>query len=144
MFHPEVVAVSTQPYSKPSPHLTWRELACKDGTQYPDEWRKNRLIHLVNVFEFIRAECGNRPIIVLSAYRTPSYNRKIGGVPNSQHIQGRALDLRPPYGMTVDKFYDTIKSFAKMLSIGGIGKYPTFVHIDTRPTINGRIAYWAG
>lgn len=126
----------------PSTHLSWNELKCKDGTFYPIEWRGNRAIELANVFEMIRIECGQRPIKVLSAYRSPEHNRKIGGALHSQHMQGRALDLAPPDGMSVADFYAKIKEISKIYNIRGIGRYKTFVHVDTRPS--SRLVIWFG
>lgn len=117
-------------------------MACKDGTPYPEIWRSNRALKLGIAFEIIRQAIGDRPITVLSAYRTPEHNRKIGGARNSQHLQGRALDLRPPFGIKVSDFYRIIKAIAPDTDIRGIGLYPTFVHIDIRPQT--RIVYWKG
>ncbi len=130
---------------RPSPHLSWRELACKDarGTAYPEEWRMTRLPPLVAVFEAIRAECGCLPIMVNSAFRTPEHNRRIGGARHSQHVQGRALDLSPPSGWTVDRFYELIREYAwRLPDLKGIGRYGTFVHVDVRPT--ARLVVWRG
>jgi hypothetical protein len=35
------------------------------------------------------------PILVNSGFRNEEVNRKVGGVPNSQHKQGQAADIRP-------------------------------------------------
>ncbi len=126
----------------PSKHLTWKELACKDGTPYPEIWKTTRAVKLAAAFEMIRETFGDKPITVLSAYRTPEWNRKIGGARNSQHMEGRALDLRPPNGTKVYDFYRVIKAIAPDCGIKGIGLYKTFVHIDIRPTTN--TAYWKG
>lgn len=128
--------------NNPSSHLTWKELACKDGTEYPLKWRNNRLLDLVNAFETLRASCGNKPIQVLSAYRSERHNKKIGGARFSQHVNGRALDLRPPDGITVNEFFEIVRKLAKDLRIGGIGRYKTFIHIDTRPS--DRLIIWNG
>ena len=127
----------------PSKHLSWKEMACKDGTPYPDEGRRSRGVILAGVFELIREKCGNKPIIVLSAYRTPGYNRKVGGVPGSQHPLGRALDLRPPNTMDLFPFHSLIVQMARFTAIRGIGYYPkkNFVHIDVRPT--EKLAQWS-
>lgn len=119
----------------PSPHLTWRELACKDGTPYPMKWRRSRAAWLADEFERIRAVCGGQPITITSAYRTPAHNRRQGGSPRSQHLEGRALDLQPPAGMTVGQFLRVIEQLATLpeCRIRGIGKYRTFVHVDLRP-----------
>jgi uncharacterized protein YcbK (DUF882 family) len=128
----------------PSPNLSWEELACKDGTPYPIEWRKDRAIRLAVCFEAIRKGCGNRPITVISAYRTKTWNKRIGGANKSQHLEGRALDLRPPNILPIRSFYDLILYLTKYYPIRGIGLYRTFVHIDTRETPTGALVQWHG
>lgn len=130
----------------PSAHLSWSELACKDGTPYPEALRSTRAVDLAALFEAIRALCGGQPLTVSSAYRSPAHNRKIGGAPDSQHMQGRALDLKPPAGMTVPEFYERIWQARDSLpKLGGIARYRTFVHVDTRPRAPGqRLALWNG
>lgn len=137
------MTITTKPLTGPSRHLAWSELACKDGTAYPVKFR-DRAFRLAAVFESIRRACGDNPIQVLSAYRTPAHNRKVGGARNSQHVQGRALDLMPPTGYTVDTFYRLIRSLAQtsLPEIRGIGKYKTFVHVDIRPGTH--LALWRG
>jgi len=118
-------------------------LACKDGTPYPDEFKLDgRVFQLAAVFEDIRRVCGNKPIRINSAYRSPAHNKKIGGARNSQHLHGRALDLVPPKGMSVDKFYEIIRLNADDFGIRGLGKYKTFVHIDIRPA--DKLVVWRG
>jgi uncharacterized protein YcbK (DUF882 family) len=127
----------------PSKHLSWHELQCKDGTPYPNEWRTNRAIELAEVFELVRFECGSKPIQVISGYRTPKHNRRIGGAPKSQHLQGRALDIKPPRGITNLEFYKRILKLARdTRAIRGLGYYNTFVHIDTRPST--KLIKWNG
>lgn len=127
----------------PSPHLTWKELSCKDGTAYPEKFVKDgRVFKLAQMFESIRLLAGEYPITIDSAYRTPAHNRKIGGARNSQHVEGRALDLRPPKTWNVNSFYELIRRNAKNLGIHGLGKYKTFVHVDIRPTKT--LAVWSG
>ena len=70
-----------------------------------------------------------KPIIINSGYRTPDYNKKIGGVPNSQHIQGKASDI-------VIKGYtpEQVKVLAKKVGFRGLGLYDNFTHVDVRAT----------
>jgi len=123
-----------------SDHLSWAELACKDGTPYPPAWH-DRAVVLAAVFEDFRAALGGAPIVIASAYRTPAHNRRIGGVPQSQHVQGRALDCHPPARMFLSEFVEGAKAFAQADDrIGGIGLYRWGVHWDLRP--HTRLIAW--
>jgi uncharacterized protein YcbK (DUF882 family) len=134
----------TETLRRPSPHLTWTEVACRDGTPYPKEWTASRLLPLAREFEAIRRLCGHQPIRVLSAYRTPQHNARVGGARRSMHMEGRALDLAPPAGLTVEQFAQVVTARAQhpRSLIRGIGVYPTFVHVDTRP--GPRHVRWRG
>lgn len=130
----------------PSTHLSWAELACRDGTPYPEAWRSTRAVVLAAEFEWIRAAV-NEPIVVASAYRTPRYNRRVGGAKHSQHVDGRALDLLPPERWPLGRFYELIHTRAHdpASKIYGLGLYPTFVHIDVRqPPPHDKLTVWAG
>jgi uncharacterized protein YcbK (DUF882 family) len=129
----------------PSPHLSWAELGCKDGTLYPQEWRATRAVALATEFEAVRAAVG-APIVIGSAYRTPDYNASVGGAKRSQHCQGRALDLYPPKGWGIDQFYAAVRQVAlsRASGIHGLGRYPSFVHIDVRPRADGLVTVWSG
>ena len=66
--------------------------------KYPDNIPD--LQHVVNMtygchllLEPVRREVG--PIIINSGFRSEGVNRMVGGVPNSQHKQGCAADIRP-------------------------------------------------
>ncbi len=123
----------------PSPHLSWAEIACSDGTAYPLEWRADRAAQLAIEFELVRAACCCRPLTILSGYRTTAYNATVpGSARNSQHVQGRALDLATPEGMTARNFYALIRGTLKLWpesKIRGIGVYPAWgCHIDIRPS----------
>lgn len=68
-------------------------------------------------------------LIVNSAYRSPTYNRSVGGARNSLHMSGMALDIKWS-GISLTSREDFID---KALDVGfrGIGRYGTrFVHID--------------
>ena len=65
-----------------------------------------------------------RPIVILSAYRDPIHNAKVGGAPLSQHKFGKAFDIR----LTMDR--DMLVRCAREAGFSGIGLYKTFVHVD--------------
>ena len=39
-------------------------------------------------------EISEKPILINSGYRSPQFNKKIGGVPTSNHLTGCAVDIR--------------------------------------------------
>lgn len=124
-------------------------MGCKDGTPYPERWRSTRGRDLGVVFERIRA-IWKRPIVIGSVYRTPAYNKRVGGAADSQHTHGRALDLYPPKGVPLDAFQNSVRELADRMVdegqdlIGGIGFYPWGVHVDTRGTVGDRLIVWWG
>lgn len=74
-----------------------------------------------------------RPLHVLSAYRTRRTNRKLaerfhGVAVNSFHIEGKAVDVRLPGRSKRDLLRAAIA-----LEAGGVGNYRSYVHIDTGP-----------
>lgn len=130
----------TRGVAPPSLHLAWEELACRDGAPYPVDYREDgRLAVLVAEFEALRAACG--PLLVNSAYRTPAWNTRVGGKPNSQHLYGRALDL-VPVRCSLMELYAAARRRSVEGAIRGIGRYRNFLHIDTRPS--DRLVEWEG
>lgn len=73
-------------------------------------------------------------LIINSGYRSPAYNAKqSGSAKNSYHMKGLAMDCsRTAYGSDFTSGERFIK-IASQEGIGGIGTYPTFIHIDTGP-----------
>lgn len=80
----------------------------------------------------------NRPIHVLSGYRTPETNAKLRRrskrvAKHSLHMEGRAADIYVP-GTHVSKLQQAALGFAA----GGVGLYSSsnFIHLDTGPVRN--------
>jgi len=127
----------------PSLHLSWAELGCKDGTPYPSIWRRTRAVALALEFEAFRHLCGDRPLEILSGFRTSEWNRRVGGAGNSQHVQGRALDILKPGNFTLEQFWNLAHAHAMDRSgVFGLGRYPWGVHLDIRPA--NRLVVWNG
>lgn len=107
------------------------EFACKDGTPVPD-----RLIpktqKLASNLQVLRDELGEA-IHINSAYRTPEYNKKIGGAKDSQHPKGTAADITAK-SYTPKQIHAKIEKLIKAgrMDEGGLGLYPGFVHYDIR------------
>ena len=93
-------------------------------TRPPNDMDSELLLKL----ERLRYECGNRPMIINSGYRTKPHNKAVGGASNSQHLYGRASDIVVS-GVKPSTVY---KKANKIFKNGGVGKYPTFTHVDTR------------
>jgi uncharacterized protein YcbK (DUF882 family) len=109
------------------------EFDCNDGSVMPKEVLMN-VQKLANQLQVLR-DCLGVPITVNSGYRSTSYNKKIGGTLNSQHILGKAADITAK-GYTPAQVYAKIEKLINsgdMLQ-GGLGLYSTFIHTDIRKT----------
>lgn len=115
-----------------APDFKVRELRCRDGsdTVMVDET-------LTVVLQCIREHFG-KPVTITSGYRTPEHNAEVGGSKSSQHLLGRAADIRVA-GVSVED----VAAYAESLmpDWGGVGRYPVkagratgWVHVDTRAT----------
>ena len=69
-----------------------------------------------------------------SAYRTPTYNKKVGGATNSYHVKGQALDIPFLNSYKYLTSREKMCAFFNTLGVKGIIIYPTFIHVDTRTT----------
>ncbi len=113
-----------------APDFKVRELRCQDGsdTVMVDET-------LTVVLQCIREHFG-KAVTITSGYRTAAHNAAVGGAKSSQHLLGRAADIRVR-GISVED----VASYAESLmpDWGGVGRYPVkagratgWVHVDTR------------
>ena len=83
---------------------------------------------LVGLLQKIRDHFG-AAVTINSAYRTESYNKKIGGATKSQHVNGTAADIvvKGATPLEVAQYVEHI-----MPDSGGIGVYQSFTHVDVR------------
>ena len=113
-----------------APDFKVRELRCRDGsdTVMVDE-------ALTVVLQCIREHFGKQ-VTITSGYRTAAHNAAVGGAKSSQHLLGRAADIRVQ-GVSVED----VAAYAESLmpDWGGVGRYPVkagraagWVHVDTR------------
>ena len=107
------------------------EFRCRDGTDVPEELMAN-VQELAENLQVLRDHLG-KPITIISGYRSPKYNRRIGGARKSQHMLARAGDMMIK-GLTPAEIKDIIVSLIKegKMRPGGVGLYTTFVHYDVR------------
>lgn len=113
-----------------SKYFSDAELTCRCCGQYPDGGMDENLL---NLLDEIREAVG-APVEISCAYRCPAHNAEVGGVSNSQHVDGTAADVIVPDGWTVDQLAD----LAVQLNADGVGRYydSGFVHVDVR---DGRV-----
>jgi peptidase M15-like protein len=150
-----------------SPHFRLRQLLCKQEGGFPKyiALRESLLVLLEGLLGEVRSRGYPAETFgVISGYRTPWYNRRIGNVANSRHVYGDAMDLYIDVnedGMMDDldgdgdQDRDDVKLLADLveeymarpgnaLLFGGVGRYGKtsrhggFVHVDTR----GYAARW--
>lgn len=81
------------------------------------------------MMERIRALLGV-PLTVSSWYRSPALNQAVGGVPNSQHIKGEAVDfIAPHYGTPADICKQILK-YPELANFDQLILEHTWVHIS--------------
>jgi rare lipoprotein A len=119
------------------PHV---RLTCANGTPFPELLRA---VMRRAAWEF------NKPVQVISGYRSLAYNRALYGNRSkgggrylgdaSQHIRCRAADIRIA-GVSLDRLHAWA---LHQPELGGVGRYRSnFIHIDIRPRLRGRIITW--
>lgn len=118
-------SVKTDGSKKLSANFKVSEFKCNDGSDkvlISDE--------LVTLLQNIRDHF-SAAVVINSAYRTETYNQKVGGATHSQHVLGTAADIVISGVSPLQ-----VAQYAEYLQpkSGGIGVYTTFTHVDVRET----------
>ena len=149
---------------KLSTHFYARDFLCKQPSKYPKYLVvQSSLINLLEkMIQEAKLEGVNiKKFVIMSGYRTPTYNRRIGSSKHSRHMYGDASDIYVDDNH--DGFFDDLDGDGKITNKdtkwladlanrvqrkynikGGVGIYkrtsthPRFVHVDTR----GYYARW--
>lgn len=100
-----------------------REFRCQDGSDVVFIESD-----LVDILQKIRDHFG-KAVTINSAFRTFSHNKKVGGATYSQHLYGKAADIKVS-GVAANVVADFVETL--MPSTGGVGRYSTFTHVDVR------------
>ena len=77
---------------------------------------------VIDSFNRVREEYGVA-VYVNSGFRCQYHNKKVGGVPNSYHTIGAAIDIRPKYPEDLDYLETLAKQHFDVVI-----KYDTFLH----------------
>ena len=110
-------------------YFSREEFRCKCGGRYCDGYPVGIDMNMVKIADEIRSRIG-KPIQINSGIRCKTHNSNVGGVSNSQHLLGKAADLRCPSGYTPAQMASIAEEIIG--NTGGIGVYSWGIHIDTR------------
>lgn len=122
-----------------TPNFALSEFDCQDSSSVPKELMSNVSLLAKNL-QILRDDL-DKPIKIVSGYRSPAWNRHVGGARKSQHMLAKAADIQVT-GMRPVELKARIESLileGKMLE-GGIGLYRTWIHYDVR----GNRVRWSG
>jgi uncharacterized protein YcbK (DUF882 family) len=108
------------------------EFNCKDGSPVPEMYFDN-VQELAKNLQVIRDHIGE-PLQILSGYRSPTHNKKVGGKSKSYHMKAMAADIACK-SLTPKKLHSLILTLIAKGKVknGGLGLYPGFVHYDIGP-----------
>lgn len=122
------------PADWPYKYFTPVEVACKGTGLVPIHSANFR--YTMERLDLLRELDGN-PMFLTSMYRSPQWNKQVGGGPRSYHMQGMAADI-----VLGGRSHERLARMAADIGFNGIGEYPKngFIHIDTRV----RSATWKG
>ena len=115
-------------------NFSWLEFASGDGAWTPPDVAEVIERELAPALQRIRDEVG--PLRITSGYRSPAHNAAVGGAQKSQHLTGRAADLQIVGEHDTDALATVIEDLISAGEIpeGGLGRYQSWVHYDTRGT----------
>lgn len=108
-------------------HFSPSEFDSKDA---PGSGGENMNMHFVRMLDTARGLAGV-PFKITSGYRTPEWNKKVGGVKNSAHTRGYAADIafgdpKVAFKIVAALYYVGIRRFGIYLDKG-------FIHVDIDP-----------
>lgn len=106
------------------PYFDRKEFACQCGCGF-DSVDVELLFVLIDIREHF-----DKPVHINSGNRCVQHNSAVGGSIGSQHIKGKAADIRV-HGVHADKVADYLEE--KYPYKYGIGRYTGRTHIDVRP-----------
>lgn len=115
---------------KLSAHLDSSEITCKCGCGFAGLKKP-----AIELFEKVRHELGDKPLIVTSGCRCSKHSIAVGGYANDYHTRGLALDVRSDYYTP-----EQICEAAEKCGANGIGLMRGAAHFDA----GDRVKPWRG
>ena len=108
----------------PGRNFRRHEFACRCGCGFATVDAE-----LLAVLDALRDEI-NRPLMITSGCRCPDHNRRVGGRPESKHLQGIAADVLAN-GVPPKDIYQHLAAIYP--ASYGLILYTWGVHVDVRP-----------
>jgi zinc D-Ala-D-Ala carboxypeptidase len=102
-----------------SPNFSFREFKSKGN----GDIRVHRAL-ILGLEEYRRLV--RQPVTIVSGYRDPAHNRRVGGATNSQHLYGTAVDLWPVASLNAGR------GLRRFSGIGYQGATGLVRHVDVR------------
>lgn len=117
------------PYKVLYPHFKTRG---RERNSIPPRYMWRNISKTLRVIDAMASRMRALPKPLVSVYRSPIYNRAVRGRTQSQHLQNRAVDVQF-YGVSAY----TVSAVARKMRAegsfkGGVGRYSSFTHVDTR------------
>lgn len=126
-----------------APNFALEEARCHNGVHVPPELIPVAKDVANTILQPLRDEWGG-PLIVISWYRTPDYNRMVGGADLSTHVSAGGVDIRPTEIAKVGELHELALKMHRegRIRLGGLGVYPKWIHVDNRR--RGALRQWGG
>lgn len=122
--------------ASPFKYFAWSEF---DSPDLPGSGQQHMNADFIHKLDAIRAAVGF-PLVVTSGFRSAAHNAQVGGVANSSHTRGLAVDLAAP----TESAKQAIARAAIAQGITRIGWGRTFIHLDVDPTKPQRVTWGYG
>ncbi|QXP45111.1 hypothetical protein [Microvirus mar57] len=114
-------------YFKPYEFLYSQTAKVRGIDNCPTDWLiYSNLFYLAYMLDHLRNVYG-RPLAITSGYRCPILNKAIGGVRNSRHLYGLAVDIRCLHNTDYEKIYQIIGKYARFIKYYSDKHY---IHVD--------------
>lgn len=109
----------------------------------PNDKQLIAIAHTADQMELVRSTLNNQPILVSSWFRNEMVNKAVGGVGNSDHISGYAVDFNcPSFGSVTAICQAIIGSGLKFDQL--IWEYGRWVHISFAPAMRQQVLHING
>ena len=117
------------PYTVLYPHFKTRG---RKRNSLPPRYMWRNIAATLRVIDAMASRMRALPKPLVSVYRSPTYNRAVRGRSQSQHLQNRAVDVqfKGVSAYTVSAVARKMRAEGKFK--GGVGRYSSFTHVDTR------------